>query len=92
MTELEKYERLLAQAEADSKKACESKGRLPLGASRAKRTTLEARWARAAEYRDRLLRIVEEMRERPGAGRAFIGNEHGLTVNAKDAAGLKGEE
>lgn len=44
----------LIKAERDSLNACERKGALPVSASRAQSTTLEARWARAAEHRDRL--------------------------------------
>lgn len=54
MTEVERLRRLLLEAQHKSTKAQESRMRLPAGSSRARVTTANARWARAAEHRDRL--------------------------------------
>ena len=43
----------LVKAERDSLKACDRRGAMDQGSSRAKMTTLNARWAILAEYRDR---------------------------------------
>lgn len=57
---LEKYEEVLrwakelVAAEKASVKACEAMGAAPLGVSRAKSTTLNAKWSTAAEHRDRM--------------------------------------
>ena len=37
-----------------SQKACDARAALPIGSSRARVTTLNARWSNAAEERDRL--------------------------------------
>lgn len=60
-SELERYRRLLQQAEKDSLKACKARGDLPIGASRARLTTANARWMRASEYRDRILAKISEL-------------------------------
>ena len=44
----------LARAAAKSIKACEARGALPPGSSRARVTSANARWMRAAEERDRV--------------------------------------
>ena len=59
--ELERYRKLLAYAEKDSARACEARGRLPMGSSRARVTTANARWRSAAEHRDRLALKVAEL-------------------------------
>lgn len=48
-------EREFARAETASLKASEARSRLPAGSSRARVTTANARWARKAEERDRIL-------------------------------------
>lgn len=59
MAESTKYDRILdmarrlVDAERRSLRACNARGSLPYGSSRAKVTTANARWARAAEERDR---------------------------------------
>lgn len=52
--EIRRYERLLVKAEADSKKAMNARMALGVGATRARTTTANARWATAAEHRDKL--------------------------------------
>ena len=49
----------LERANAKSIRLCQARADLPPGTSRARVTTANARWARAAEERDRLLRAVE---------------------------------
>ncbi len=44
--------RELKAAERASEKACAARAALPPGSSRARVTTANARWMRAAEYRD----------------------------------------
>jgi hypothetical protein len=57
---LENYEDVLrwakelVAAEKASIRACEAMRDAPLGVSRAKSTTLNARWSAAAEHRDRM--------------------------------------
>lgn len=53
-SQIAKLRRELAKAEKASAKLCEQRAALPPGTSRAKVTTLNAKWARAAEYRDLL--------------------------------------
>jgi hypothetical protein len=45
-------QRLLAKAEKASAKACSARATLPPGSSRARVTSANAKWARAAEHRD----------------------------------------
>jgi hypothetical protein len=52
-------ERELARVQAASERAMEAKMRLPRGSSRARVTTANARWATAAERRDRVLEALE---------------------------------
>ena len=47
-------ERLLLKATADSKKASEARAALGPNSSRARITSANARWARCAEYREKL--------------------------------------
>jgi hypothetical protein len=56
---LKALRRDLARSEAKSARLCAARAALPPGSSRARVTTANARWARAAEERDRLLRAVE---------------------------------
>lgn len=50
----------LARAEKASKKAAERRGALGPGASRASLTSANAKWAQAAEYRDRIQRELDD--------------------------------
>jgi sirohydrochlorin ferrochelatase len=61
VTELTAAER---KAQVASERACMARGNLPAGSSRARVTTANARWARAAEERDRVQearQMAEEM-------------------------------
>lgn len=58
--------RELSSAERSSSRAAEARSKLPPGSSRARVTTANARWARAAEHRDRLLRELAAL-EQAGA-------------------------
>lgn len=51
ITELRKA---LAKAQKQSMKCAERRHALPIGSSRARVTTANANWARAAEHRDRI--------------------------------------
>lgn len=51
----------LELARARSAKLAERRAALPPGASRARVTSANAKWARAAEHRDRLERRLREM-------------------------------
>lgn len=48
----------LVRAEAASVAACDARAALPPGSSRARVTTANARWVRAAEHRDRVLQSL----------------------------------
>jgi len=63
MTPLDAARRALAKAQAASTKASEARAALPPGSSRAKVTTLNARWMRAAEERDRRAAVVRKLEE-----------------------------
>ena len=56
--------RELAAAQAASDKASRARAALPAGSSRAKVTTANARWARAAEHRDRIAAELDAARVR----------------------------
>lgn len=60
MTTLDQLRKALAAAEAKSARLCEARASLPAGASRARVTSANARWASAAEERDRIRRQIEE--------------------------------
>jgi hypothetical protein len=60
--EIRRYERLLAQARAASERAAERRMSLDIGASRARVTTANARWATMAEARDRLAAHLDALR------------------------------
>lgn len=60
MRSVEQLRRDLAAAERRSEKLAEARSKLPPGSSRARVTTANARWARAAEYRDLLRRQLDE--------------------------------
>jgi hypothetical protein len=53
--------RMLASAERASAKAATARSALPPGSSRARVTSANAKWMRAAEYRDMLLRQLAEV-------------------------------
>lgn len=57
--------KLLARAERNAAKASESRAALPPGSSRARVTTSNARWARAAEARDRCAAMLASLTEKP---------------------------
>lgn len=60
-------ERILQIAEDRAAKASEARQKLPAGSSRARVTSVNARWASAAEERDRVRQQLEEyMKEAPG--------------------------
>lgn len=63
--------RALVDAERASKVACDRRGAMPPGSTRARVTTANANWARAAEHRDRCQEIVA--REVMNAGILGIG-------------------
>jgi hypothetical protein len=54
-------ERALRAAERSSAKASAARRALPAGSSRARVTTANARWMRAAEHRDLLRRQLDDM-------------------------------
>lgn len=54
--------RELARAEKASEKATAARAALPPGSSRARVTTTNARWSRAAEYREVVRRQLDEAR------------------------------
>lgn len=56
--EVARLERELARAQAKSDKASEACRALPPGSTRARVTTANARWMRAAEARDRVLGML----------------------------------
>lgn len=53
----------LLAAERASARAAAARSRLPPGSSRARVTSANAKWSRAAEHRDRLARELAEMTE-----------------------------
>ncbi|HEU4727722.1 MAG TPA: hypothetical protein VFT22_07530 [Kofleriaceae bacterium] len=55
-------EKRLADAQAKSTRAAERRAALPPGSSRARVTTANANWARAAEHRDRCAEELEAAR------------------------------
>lgn len=56
LQEIERLRKALDRAQKASAKAAMARLALPAGSSRARVTTANARWARAAEHRDRLAR------------------------------------
>lgn len=63
---LTKARKALADAQAKSDRAVEARAALPAGSSRARVTTANARWMRAAEARDRAQELVDRL-EKGGA-------------------------
>jgi hypothetical protein len=53
----------LARAEADSARLCKQRAAMPPGSSRARVTTLNAKWARVAEYRDLIRARLEDLED-----------------------------
>lgn len=60
MKEITRLEKLLAKAEKDSKRCAAARGALGPDASRARMTTANAKWMRAAEFRDRIQSKFDE--------------------------------
>jgi len=58
---LSELKRELARAEVKSQKLAEKRAAWPAGTSRARITTANARWARAAEYRELLRNKISEL-------------------------------
>jgi hypothetical protein len=67
----------LVKAEDDSLKAAEARRVAPLGASRARTTTLEARWSRAAEHRARVAHQLHVAVVRAGLAERFPDSYYG---------------
>ncbi|MDF2815721.1 MAG: hypothetical protein K0Q81_1921, partial [Paenibacillus sp.] len=63
MNEIKRYEKLLVAADKASKKAAEVRANLGIGASRARVTSANARWARAAEERDRISDKLDQLKQ-----------------------------
>lgn len=61
----------LVLAEKGSLKACDAMRNAPLGISRARSTTLNAKWSTAAEHRDRILHKVHVAVVRAGIAGKF---------------------
>lgn len=55
-----RLQRELAGAEKRSARLAAARAALPPGSSRARVTSANARWARAAEYRDRVAAMLEQ--------------------------------
>lgn len=68
--EVAELERALKVAQKKSEKAMEAKMRLALGSTRARVTTANANWARAAEARDRVSDQLDAARARLAAEQA----------------------
>jgi hypothetical protein len=67
----------LAKAESDSQRACEALGKLEIGESRARRTSLNAKWSRSAEQRDRLFHNLHVAIVRAGIAERFDDDYYG---------------
>lgn len=67
--EVERLEHELAAAQKKSEKAMEARMRLSPGSTRARSTTANANWARAAEQRDRVSDRLDAARARLAAER-----------------------
>lgn len=68
MSTIHELEQLLDEAEQRSAKLASVRAALPPGSTRARVTTANAKWARAAEYRDLLRRQLQEAQEAAGQG------------------------
>ncbi len=62
--------KLLAKAQATSLKWAERRHKMPMGSSRARVTTANAEWARAAEHRDRISDQLDQACARVAAEQA----------------------
>lgn len=62
MTTIADLEKKLAAAQAASLRWAYRRGALPAGSSRARVTTANANWARAAEHRDRIADLLDKAR------------------------------
>lgn len=67
MTEVERLTKLLAKAQAASMKAAMARHDLGPGATRARVTTANARWMRAAEHRDRIQEQLDKATQEEAA-------------------------
>ena len=65
-SEVQRLERAMEKAQKASTRAMDSRGRLPAGSSRARVTTANANWARAAEHRDRISDLLDAARAAAG--------------------------
>lgn len=63
---IEKLRRAVKAATEKSERAMEARMRLPAGSTRARVTSANARWMRAAEHRDLLLRQLEDAEREAG--------------------------
>ena len=63
---VEQLRRELARAEHDSARLSERRATLPPGSSRAVITSINAKWARLAEYRDTIRARLEAMEAKSG--------------------------
>lgn len=61
VTELDRLRKELASLEAKSAKLAAARASLPPGSTRARVTTANARWARAAEARETIRRHIAEL-------------------------------
>lgn len=57
-------EKMLRDAQKKSEAAAQARAKLPPGSSRARVTTANARWMRAAEHRDRIDQQLRAAREK----------------------------
>lgn len=60
MSEVERLRKVLVQAQRQSLRCAERRRALPAGSSRARVTTANANWARAAEHRDRISDLLDK--------------------------------
>ena len=67
----------VALAETQSQNACDALGRLGIGESDARRKTLNAKWSRAAEHRDRMLHKLHVAVVRAGIAERFEDDYYG---------------
>lgn len=94
-TELRALLKRYLDAQAASTRAQDARARLQAGTTRARSTTANANWARAAEHRDRCADAVTEhlcALVRPPvvaairrAGTQFLGNSDGAAMVAREA-------
>ncbi len=63
MTEIKELEKRLAECTKKAEKACAYRASLPIGSSRARVTTANARWATWAEARDKAEAKLEEAKK-----------------------------